>query len=72
MRDAGKAVLDIWTGDRVRLASGAVARVRRWYVQRNQKMISAPDERVAELVFEDGRTAEMSERYMRMATKLKE
>lgn len=72
MRDAGKAVLEIWTGDRVRLASGAVARVRRWFVRRNQKILDTPDERVAELVFEDGRTAEMSERYMRMATKLKD
>jgi len=70
MKHTGKAVLNIWAGDRVRLASGAVARVRRWYVKRNEKMLDLPDERVAELVFEDGRVAEMSERFMRLAVKL--
>ena len=72
MSKAGSAVVNIWAGDRVRLASGTVGRVRRWYVKRNQKMIKAPDERVAEVVFDDGRTAEISERFMQLAVKLGE
>ncbi len=67
--DAVTAVTHIWGGDRVRLPSGKTGKVVRWRTQCNAD-IQRPDERVAIVAYDDGGTADLSERLMRRAVKL--
>jgi hypothetical protein len=65
------SVVHIGAGDTVRLQSGRIARIKRWYIHRNDAL-ELPNERVAEVALSGGGSAEFSEHYMRGVTKVEQ